>query len=126
MNSDNSSRDLRSVWQSQDTNSLALPIDELRKASAKFSRKIFLRNIREYVGAVIAVAGYSFYIYRFHNLTVRIGSAMVISAALWVTYRIYKMGSAAKMTRGIEGQSCIDFHRSELMRQRDLLVTIWS
>ena len=59
MNSDNSSRDLRSVWQRQDTSSPALPIDELRMASAKFSRKVFLRNIREYVAAVIVVAGYS-------------------------------------------------------------------
>jgi len=26
----------------------------------------------------------------------------------------------------IDGQSCIDFHRSELMRQHDLLATVWS
>jgi hypothetical protein len=126
MNSDNSSRDLRSVWQRQDTSSPALPIDELRMASAKFSRKVFLRNIREYVAAVIVVAGYSYYIAKFHNLTVRIGSVMVIAAALWVTYRIYKKGSAAKMKDEIDGQSCIDFHRSELMRQHDLLATVWS
>lgn len=72
------------------------------------------------------VCGYGYYIYRFHNLVVRLGAALVIAATLWVTYRIYTKGSPAAMTAGMDGQSCIDFHRGELVRQRDLLSTVWS
>jgi hypothetical protein len=126
MTSDNSSRDVRNLWQGQGSESFSMTVEELRKTSAKFTRKIRFRNIREYLAAVIVVSAYGYYIYRFHNLTVRIGSAMVIAAALWVSYRIYKKASPAAMGSSKDGQSCVDFHRSELMRQRDLLATVWT
>lgn len=126
MNSDHSSRDLRSFWQNQAPENLPIDLGALRRKAARFHRKTYWRNIREYVAAVIVVSAYGYYIYRFHNLTVRIGSAMIMAAALWVAYRILTKGSPAAMRNGMEGQACIDFHRAELVRQRDLLSTIWT
>ncbi len=126
MNSDNSSRDLRTFWQNQEPENLPVDLDVVRKMAARFHRKIYWRNIREYFAAVIVVSAYGYYIYRFHNLTVRIGSALVIAAALWVTYRISRKGSPTALGAGIEDRACIDFHRAELLRQRDLLSTVWS
>ena len=103
-----------------------MPVEELRKAANKFARKIFWRNIREYVAAVIVTIWYGYYIYKFDSTLVRIGSGLVVAAAIWISWRIYKKGRPRKMPEEIDAQSCIDFRRSELKRQYDLLSTIWT
>ncbi len=126
MNSDNSPHDLRNLWQSQGSESFSMSVEELRKAANKFTRKIFWRNSREYAAAIIVVGAYGYYIYRFHSALLRLGSALIIAAAIWVSYWIHRKGSPTAMTAEMDAQSCIDFHRSELVRQRDLLSTIWT
>jgi hypothetical protein len=125
MNSDNSPNDLRNLWQSQATDAFSMSVEELRKAANKFTRDIFWRNSREYAAAVFVVGAYGYYIYRFHNVFMRLGSALIIAAAIWVSYWIRKKGSPRAMKAEMDAQSCIDFHRSELVRQRDLLSTVW-
>jgi len=126
MTSDNSPNDLRNLWQSQQPEAFTLRVEELRKAADRFTRKIYWRNAREYGAAAIVTAGYGYYIYRFDNALVRIGSALVIAAALWVAFRLYKKGGPRKMPEEMDAESCIDFRRSELERQRDLLSTVWT
>lgn len=126
MTSDNYSHDLRNLWQSQESGSFSMSEEELRKAAVKFTRRIFRRNIREYMAAAIVVIGYGYYIYKFHSLLVRIGSVLIIAAAIWVSFHIHRKGSSRAMNAEMDAQSCLEFHRSELVRQRDLLLRIWT
>jgi hypothetical protein len=125
MNRDNSPHDLKSLWQNQAAESFTISVEELRKASHKFTRKIFWRNIREYLAAAIVILGYGYYIYRFSNVIVRLGSVLIMAAAVWVAFRLHKRGSSRAMALDMDAQSCVDFHRAELVRQHDLLSNIW-
>jgi hypothetical protein len=125
MNRDNSPQDLRTLWQSQRSETFAMSVEELRNAAGKFSRKILWRNTREYLAAAVVILGYGYYIYRFDNTLVRLGSVLIMAAAVWVSYQLRTKGSPRTLAREMDPQSCVDFHRSELTRQRDLLLSIW-
>ena len=54
------------------------------------------------------------------------GSAFSIVAALFVAWQLHRRGAAQALTAN-SGMPLVDFHRAELMRQRDLLksVGVW-
>lgn len=125
MTTNNSPHELLNVWQSQKLGAIAMSVDELRRASDKLTRRIFWRNTREYLAAVLVIVVYGYYIYQFHGVLARLGSVLIMIAALWVAYRLHTMGSSSALAPEMGAQSCVDFHRSELIRQRDLLLSIW-
>ena len=122
---DNSPDQLRRLWQTQSSESISMSAGQLRHAAQRLARTIFWRNLREYVGAAIVVVGYGYYFYHFHTLLLRLGSALTIGAAVWVAYQLHRNGSPAAMPAAMEAATCLEFHRTELVRQRDLLSTIW-
>jgi len=125
MTDDNSPNELLNAWQSQELGVLAVSVDELRRASDKLARRVFWRNTREYLAAVVVVVGYGYWFFTFHTFLLRLGSVLTVAGVLWVVYQLHKRGSAAPMKMEMDPRSCLDFHRSELMRQRDLLASAW-
>ena len=117
--------DMRSLWQDQRTEPVKMSLAEIRKKAQKFQHRIRWRNLREYGAAVFVVAVFGFYIWHFHNLFHRIGSGLVIAGTLYVVFQLYKRGSAKTMPADMALITCLDFHRRELERQRDLLRGIW-
>jgi len=117
--------DMRKVWQNQKVEYAPMSLDEIHKKAQRFQRSIHRRNVREYVAAAIVVAGFGFYIWRFDDILVRIGSALVITGALYVVHHLHKMGSARTVPADLGSVTCLRFHRDELGRQRDLLRGVW-
>jgi hypothetical protein len=118
--------DMRSLWQDQRTEPVKMSLDEIRKKAQKFQHRIRWRNLREYSAAVFVVGIFGFYIWHFHNLFHRIGSGLVIAGTLYVVSQLHKRGSARTAPTDMALTTCLDFHRRELERQRDLLRGIWS
>jgi len=102
-----------------------MPVDELRQASNRLARRVQWRNLREYAAVAVVVAVFSFYGYRFHAMMLRAGASLTIAGALFMAFQLYRKGSAAEMAAGLEAKNCLEFYRMELVRQRDLLATIW-
>jgi hypothetical protein len=125
MTGDNSSNELLNVWQSQKLGGLAISVEDLRRASDKLARKVLWRNAREYLATIVVVLGYGYFFYKFHTLLLRLGSFLTVAGVLWVAYQLHVRGSAARMATEMDGRNCLDFHRSELVRQRDLLASVW-
>ena len=98
----------------------------IRSKSLKFQTKVRRRNIREYAAAVLAAAGYGAYIIYLPNVLQKIGSAVVILGVLAVVYWLHKQGSSKEVPVDSSAQDCLDFHRQELTRQRDLLRQVGS
>lgn len=125
MTNDNSSHELLNLWQSQEPQHISMSAKELRDASSKLERRVFWRNSREYLGAAIVVASFGYYLYKFETLLLRLGSGLTIAGALFVALYLYRKGSAETMATDRESKSCVEFYRMELVRQRDLLLTVW-
>jgi hypothetical protein len=125
MSNDRSPDDLRTVWQCQPSETISIPVEELRRASHKLTRRVFWRNTREYLAACVVVVGYGSFFFEFQTWLLRLGSALTVAGVLWIVFQLHKRGSAAPMAKEMDAQNCLDFHRAELVRQRDLHATVW-
>jgi len=121
----NSPDPLRSLWLNQQSESTSLSAEELRQAAHKLEKRVLWRNLREYAATAIVVAAFGYYFYKFHTLLLRFGSCLTIAGVLLMAFNLHRKGAASTMARAMDSQSCVDFHRSELVRQRDLLSSVW-
>jgi hypothetical protein len=81
--------------------------------------------LREYaaIGAVVVFFGFSMGKY---TPLMRAGAWLCIAGMLYVAYQIHRRGSAKTVAGDLAPASCLDFHRRELERQRDLVMNVWS
>ena len=117
--------DIRGVWQNQPVENTPMPLEEIRRKARQFEKRINRRNLREYIGAAIGIAAYTFYIFKFHSLVIRAGSVLVIAGVLYVVFQLYKRASPGQLPADLALTASLEFHRRELVRQRDLLRSVW-
>jgi hypothetical protein len=122
----NDDGDLNRVWQHQPKEKGSMPLDDIHVRVRAWERRIARRNLREYVAAVLVFAGFGFTAWRDANPLVRIGSGLVVLGTCYVVWKLYTRGSTRAMPASLAARDCLDFHRSELVRQRDLLRSVWT
>ena len=101
-----------------------MPLEEIRRKARQFEKRISRRNVREYVGAALAIAAFTFYIFRFPSPMIRAGSALIIAGMICIVIQIYKRASPGTLPVDASLTASIAFHRGELVRQRDLLRSV--
>ena len=101
-----------------------MTLTEIREKARKFRRKILFRNLREYAAIAVVVAFFGFSMGKSPPF-MRAGAWLCIAGVLYVAYQLHRRGSAKTMAADLAPASCLDFHRRELERQRDLLLGIW-
>ena len=102
-----------------------MTLDDIRQRSRRFETKVGRRNLREYAAALVGILFFSIAAWRESNNVVRIGEGLSVVGALFIVYLLHKWGSAQRMPPEVGLMDCLDFHRSELTRQRDLLRSVW-
>ncbi len=117
--------DPQNIWQKQPTEGFKMSAAELHLKAQKFEKRISRRNLREYVASAIVIAVFGYYISLFPYTLARAGCVLIIAGTLFVVYMLHKRGAARTMPAGLEFRSCVEFHRKELQRQRDLLRGVW-
>ncbi|MGZ7077012.1 MAG: hypothetical protein ACXVJL_13525, partial [Candidatus Angelobacter sp.] len=120
------SNDMKNVWRNQPVASVPISLAELQQKAEKLEQQIRRRNLREYAGSLIAMAIFGYYIWRFPGPMVRFGCVLVIAGVLVVLYQLHKRGAARIVPAGMAFRTCLDFHRRELERQRDLSRSVWT
>jgi hypothetical protein len=123
-NDDNN--DLTGVWKNQPVERLEISLVEIRRKAQKLEKRILWRNLREYAASVLVIAAFGYYISVFHSALIRTGCGLVIAGTLFVVFALHKKGAARTIPAELALRTCVDFHRRELERQRDLLRTVWS
>ena len=98
---------------------------DVRRLADKFERTISRRNRREYAAAAFVIVWFSVWAWFAESAVVALGSWLVALAALYVVYHLHRHGAARRAPREQGVMSCLEFHRSELVRQRDLLRSVW-
>ena len=98
---------------------------EVRGLAEKFERTISRRNRREYTAAAFVIVWFSVWAWFAESAVVARGCSLVVLGTLYLVYHLHRHG-AARRPVGEQGiTSCLEFHRSELVRQRDLLRSVW-
>jgi len=116
---------LLKLWQCQPVEGIKMSADEIRKRSIKFERKIFWRNIREYVASGIATALFVWFFLGSHDTLFRAACALCIAGLAYMTYQLHRRASARAMPMNLGAANSLVFHRTELERQRDFIGNIW-
>jgi len=116
--------DIRDVWQNQPVDNTPMPLEEIRSKARQFEKRIGRRNVREYVGAALGIAAFTFYIFKFPSPMIRAGSALIIAGMICIAIQIYKRASPGTLPADAPLTESIAFHRGELIRQRDLLRSV--
>jgi hypothetical protein len=117
--------DIRNIWQDQPVENTPMPLEEIRRKARRFEKRIQRRNLREYVGGALAIAIFTFDIFKFPTPVARTGSALIIAGVICIVVQIYKRAAPGKMPADLALTASLEFHRLELVRQRDLLRSVW-
>ena len=112
--------DVRSLWKTQQVEPLQISLAELHKKARKLEKRVLWRNLREYAASAVVIACFGYYIWEFPAPMVRFGCGLVIAGTLLVVYTLHRSGAARTVPAETAFRSCLDFHRRELERQRDL------
>ena len=118
--------DLNRLWQDQPAEEVSMTLDDIRARARKMERTVNRRNLREYAAALFVVVALGVITWREANVVVIAGSVLVVLGTLYVVYHIHKWGTARSMPADLAVTDCLEFHRAELVRQRDLLRSVWT
>ena len=102
-----------------------MPLDEILKKARQYQRKIWRRNAREYVGAAAVAVFMTAQAVIAGDPLRRVGAALCAAAMAFVAYHLHRRGSARTVPEALALTNCLEFHRLELERQRDLLRSVW-
>ena len=123
------STSLQSLWQSQPVESRQLSDEEIRVEAMRFQRTVRYRNLLEHVAAQAVLIFFSWYGWTADTWLSKAGAGLIVLGTMYLIFQLYTRAASLPVPLGEDSdgvaESCIDFHRRELERQRMLHRTIW-
>lgn len=116
---------LRDLWAADKGDKFTMSISDLTARSNRFQSRIERRNLTEYIAAALVVGVFGWLAYIVPVWSIRIGSILIIAAALYVSWKLRQIGSASATPNVASAQTLANHHRDELVRQRDALKSVW-
>ncbi len=126
MTPDERDEDLRRIWKSQADDLPGVSLDIVQTRSRILERRVHRRNIGEYAAALVVLAFVLPRIWTASNGVLAAGGVVLVAGVAYAMYKMHAFGSARTMPADLAVRSCVEFHRGELERQRDLLQNIWA
>jgi len=114
---------LKSLWQNQSVEPVQMSLEEIRQKAKRFQKAIRNRNLREYVASAFVFAAFGYFMWRFPEM--RLACALILAGTVYVLYQLHTKGAAKTVPESLALRTCLEFHRRELQRQRDLLRDVW-
>jgi len=114
---------LRDLWATDQGENLTMSIAELAARSNQFRSRIKRRNFIEYLAAALIIGIFGWLDFIVPVWSVQIGAGLIIAAALYVSWQLNKRASVSSNT--MLATDLVNFHRDELVRQRDALRSVW-
>jgi hypothetical protein len=116
---------LQAMWQSQPREERVISLEQVRTHARRLDERVGRRNRREYIAAAVVVGVFGAVAWFAPSITVRSGAALLVAATVFIVNRLRVHGSARPLPAELADRSALDFHRAQLVRQRDLLQTVW-
>ncbi len=112
---------LQILWTNQAQPPFSMSLDDVHARAARFQARIRLRNAIEYAASLMVIGAFGWIAVSTPVAMVQIGAGLIIVGALYVCWKLHFLARAEMR----HAQSWADFHRDELVRQRDALATVW-
>jgi hypothetical protein len=128
MTNESSPNDTKNVWQNQKPEGIRMSVEEIHRKAAKFQRKVFWENALNYFLLLVGVAFACFFFIRYGSPTDvlrRLGFGMTVAAMLYMVWQTHKRSPFRRVPAERGFVSCLEFHRKELERRRDLHRSVW-
>ena len=116
---------MQELWQTQPLEGTKMSADAIRLRAGKFERRIARRNLRETIAGVVVIAPFSYFFVMSDAILERITWALFIAGVIWVLAVLHLKGAPKAVPGNAGSATCVDFFRSELERQRDLVKNVW-
>lgn len=116
------SDDLQALWRAQPTEHQPMTLAEIHQRARTMRRKVRRRNLTEYAAGVLVILGFAPVLLHPRSWMMQAGAALIIVATVMVLRHLHRMASARAVPE--DGAPIVDFHREELIRQRDVLRTV--
>jgi len=113
------------IWQSQPVEGMKVSADVIRLRATKFEHKISRRNLRESIASLFVIAFFGYFFVTSPGILLRITWALFIAGMIWIVIALRLKGTPKTMPAAMGSSSSMDFFRSELERQRDLLRNVF-
>jgi hypothetical protein len=113
----------KQAWQASVDIAGVPPIDGARAGADKFYRIIKWRNRAEYAAAAVVVAGYGTYVFTMPHVLSKIGSVLILLAAVFVVWQLRGRAPAVPPERA-GTMPITQFMRLQLVRQRDAMRSV--
>jgi hypothetical protein len=126
MNDERVAADLQGLWQGQPADAGTMSLEDLRRGSRRLERRVGRRNAREYIAAIVVVIVFGWTAWIAPTATLRLAAGLIAAGAIFIAYHLSRHGAARTMPADLGLTSCLQFHRGELVRQRDLLRGVWT
>ncbi|MAN44727.1 MAG: hypothetical protein GYB49_14280 [Alphaproteobacteria bacterium] len=116
---------LQKLWATQPVEPFSLSPEELRQRARKFQASLRMRNITEYLAALLVVGVFGWMAFLIPQPVVKLGAGLIILGALYVSWKLHTYSGANMAHGGDTADSLIRYHRAELVRQREALANVW-
>lgn len=124
-NTDSAEDQARGLWKAQDVPALQpLAQQQLAEQAAKLQGTVSRRNRREVIAAIVIAPVFLFYAWFCPHWLSQLGALLTVVGMGVVVWQMGRRASARPLPESWAG-SLLAFHRSELVRQRDALRSVW-
>ena len=114
------------IWQSQPVEGMKMSTEAIRLRAGKFERKISRWYLRETIAALVVIVAFSYFFAKTPQIPLRITWCLFIAGTIWVLVQLVRKGKPKTIPADMGRSNCLEFFRSELERQRDLIKDVWT
>ena len=116
---------VRNLWQCQNVEHTPMTLEQIREKARNYQRKIRLRNGVECAAIAATSVFFVWTIIRIPLAGMRVGAALCVLGGWYVAYQLHRRAWPRIAPADLALTNCMEFHRGELVRQRDYLRGIW-
>ncbi|MDR6831939.1 MULTISPECIES: hypothetical protein [unclassified Sphingopyxis] len=113
---------LHALWQGREAALAPLPLDEIKHRAARFGDAVRQRNRREYGATAAVVVFFALYAIFLPELLLKLGSLLIIAAALFVAWQLGRRTS--RPDAEAETQDVRGYYRARLVREEHMLARV--
>ncbi|HEY1560072.1 MAG TPA: hypothetical protein VGF71_04195 [Caulobacteraceae bacterium] len=122
MPADPSKLDPQKLWQSQPKEFDPMTLAAIHEKARTFQTKVRRRNAIEYVAGAVGMLAFVPAVLQRDSWLMQAGGALIILAMVFILWQLHRRASARTVPEA--SQSLADFHRGELIRQRDAIRSV--